>query len=393
MLLLVGFTIPILNLTIVTSVKTIQEESILEINDFSDFRNYYYFNDYIVCENNNSYFYLKLNDSLDFGSYNYLFSSVNSILAFNEFGSTSNFSISIVFDYYYLSEFGEFRFIAGTYNSGYSPYSVAYCLIRDLDDLDDGSFVIGAAHSDGSSNKIQSGLQNNGTIVFSISRTISEISCSIKYGSSIVVSQTWGQLYDQPINYFQLAFQYNAPKNELFFINATSISGSLTVDGVPVDEDPFGLYPNDNILNSNKLKYILWGITTGILIIAIVFLIIRNRMLANKKEIIRDDPQLYQKQERFSEDFLESVVSSEVSGQQLETKTATILDNSISQPKILKDNSKKYTCSICKIEIKVGSEIFECPFCKSYFHKEHYIQWVSTKGKCPVCKKSLIEKK
>lgn len=55
---------------------------------------------------------------------------------------------------------------------------------------------------------------------------------------------------------------------------------------------------------------------------------------------------------------------------------------------------EKYTinvemCMICKLEIRDKQKVITCPFCKSYFHEDHLIEWIALNEDCPVCKKTL----
>ncbi|MFW9923296.1 MAG: RING finger domain-containing protein [Candidatus Thorarchaeota archaeon] len=43
-------------------------------------------------------------------------------------------------------------------------------------------------------------------------------------------------------------------------------------------------------------------------------------------------------------------------------------------------------CSICKLEIKQGEKIAQCPNCLAIFHNDHYEEWLKNGSTCPVCK-------
>ncbi|NHJ05262.1 MAG: E3 ubiquitin-protein ligase [Candidatus Heimdallarchaeota archaeon] len=363
---------------------SIVQVNTLNIVDFSLFKEYLGF-EAIISENKNTSTFFALNSSHS-SSYGSLFASDSYILAFNELGSCSNFSISLTFNYNYSLYFGEFVFSVGSYENYYTR--IAYCKIVDTYETSSGKFTVGAAHSDGWSSRDIGDLINSDQLTFILSRTDSDISCLIKRGSTTIISQTWGQLYDTPANYFRIGLNYNGPLDDFIF-NSTSISGTLSLDGIPVNSDPFDLYPNINTDRPLVYQFLLLGLGTGLIIAIVVLLSFR---LKRKKPIIhRDDPALYQYREPLSEDFLESVVTGNEMVESIETTKTSMLDTIIS-PSILNDKKEKHKCAICKIEIKVGSEIFKCPFCGSFFHKEHYIKWVSTKGKCPVCGKSLMNK-
>ncbi|HUT82899.1 MAG TPA: RING-H2 finger protein [Candidatus Bathyarchaeia archaeon] len=46
---------------------------------------------------------------------------------------------------------------------------------------------------------------------------------------------------------------------------------------------------------------------------------------------------------------------------------------------------KNKHCIICKIELNKKDIIWKCPYCVALFHKQHFIDWISEKAKCPVC--------
>ncbi|MBY9002153.1 MAG: hypothetical protein KGD64_14630, partial [Candidatus Heimdallarchaeota archaeon] len=48
-------------------------------------------------------------------------------------------------------------------------------------------------------------------------------------------------------------------------------------------------------------------------------------------------------------------------------------------------------CEICKDLIQKGDNIVQSKICKHIFHKEHILEWIHMKNKCPICKESLNE--
>lgn len=42
-------------------------------------------------------------------------------------------------------------------------------------------------------------------------------------------------------------------------------------------------------------------------------------------------------------------------------------------------------CAICKLEIREGQKIIQCPSCLAVFHEEHYNEWVKNESACPIC--------
>ena len=48
-------------------------------------------------------------------------------------------------------------------------------------------------------------------------------------------------------------------------------------------------------------------------------------------------------------------------------------------------------CSICGQKLQHEYEMIKCPFCKTYFHKNHLLTWVRAHNDCPSCLRSLFE--
>lgn len=55
------------------------------------------------------------------------------------------------------------------------------------------------------------------------------------------------------------------------------------------------------------------------------------------------------------------------------------------------DDTEDYLCMVCKLPFRKNQEILICPFCQSYFHKQHLLEWLQIADDCPVCNKLLIE--
>jgi uncharacterized CHY-type Zn-finger protein len=56
-------------------------------------------------------------------------------------------------------------------------------------------------------------------------------------------------------------------------------------------------------------------------------------------------------------------------------------------------NSKKIVgiCGVCHLSINEFEELRTCPLCHSMAHREHLLEWVKIKGKCPSCNSNLKE--
>jgi hypothetical protein len=47
------------------------------------------------------------------------------------------------------------------------------------------------------------------------------------------------------------------------------------------------------------------------------------------------------------------------------------------------------TCSICKLELREGQAVLQCPHCSSLFHAEHLAEWLFINPECPICQSPL----
>ncbi|OLS26569.1 MAG: hypothetical protein HeimC3_08880 [Candidatus Heimdallarchaeota archaeon LC_3] len=47
-------------------------------------------------------------------------------------------------------------------------------------------------------------------------------------------------------------------------------------------------------------------------------------------------------------------------------------------------------CMICKLPLKKGQKLSECPNCKNPAHENHWNFWINLKHDCPLCKKSVL---
>ena len=60
---------------------------------------------------------------------------------------------------------------------------------------------------------------------------------------------------------------------------------------------------------------------------------------------------------------------------------------------IYKDECKNNICMICKLEIRIGDRVNQCPHCGCFFHKEHLGDWMRENDNCPVCSAVLVIEK
>lgn len=52
-------------------------------------------------------------------------------------------------------------------------------------------------------------------------------------------------------------------------------------------------------------------------------------------------------------------------------------------------DSDDYLCMVCKLPIRIIQKVVQCPFCQSYFHKDHLYDWLKMADDCPVCNSHL----
>jgi hypothetical protein len=59
---------------------------------------------------------------------------------------------------------------------------------------------------------------------------------------------------------------------------------------------------------------------------------------------------------------------------------------SVYQPKFNGESEEEeLICMICKLEIIPRDTIYICPNCESYYHENHFLNWLVIKATCPVC--------
>ncbi|MHA1739679.1 MAG: hypothetical protein ACTSXA_02540 [Candidatus Heimdallarchaeota archaeon] len=52
----------------------------------------------------------------------------------------------------------------------------------------------------------------------------------------------------------------------------------------------------------------------------------------------------------------------------------------------------KDICMVCKLFLSEKDKILQCPICESLYHKDHLLEWITAKKKCPVCTQVLYTK-
>jgi hypothetical protein len=48
-------------------------------------------------------------------------------------------------------------------------------------------------------------------------------------------------------------------------------------------------------------------------------------------------------------------------------------------------------CMVCKLFLKEKDKILQCPVCESLYHRDHLLEWITVKKKCPVCSQVLYD--
>ena len=50
-------------------------------------------------------------------------------------------------------------------------------------------------------------------------------------------------------------------------------------------------------------------------------------------------------------------------------------------------------CMVCKLFLEKNDKILQCPICESLYHRDHLLEWIKIKKRCPVCSQVLIKNK
>jgi E3 ubiquitin-protein ligase DOA10 len=49
----------------------------------------------------------------------------------------------------------------------------------------------------------------------------------------------------------------------------------------------------------------------------------------------------------------------------------------------------KRICVVCLSEVSEGAPIIECPYCGAIGHENCFEDWITIKGRCPLCRRPL----
>ncbi|MFX0072033.1 MAG: hypothetical protein ACFFAO_13165 [Candidatus Hermodarchaeota archaeon] len=70
-----------------------------------------------------------------------------------------------------------------------------------------------------------------------------------------------------------------------------------------------------------------------------------------------------------------------------ENTEAVIYDKKRETIRVL--TASKSKCAVCGKDIEIFDDVAGCPICQAKAHRQHLVEWITTKHSCPVCKKSL----
>lgn len=371
---------------LLTSAKQNHTED-LEITDESyEFRDFYHFRKYTDSAYVES---SKTNSSIEFDYYpaNKTRDYQNEIYVFlmSDFGSCTNFKISLDINGNFTTGFGDLRLRLGHYEQNTIERDVEVYL-HNNGRITTSGYINYYYKDDEGNRNWESGTEFNSKdrLTLTLERMTGKLVINIEEETRGTILHLEANKYIyQPYHYFLIEFDHESfsdNPNYTFLLNDPVLN--IVVDGEPIENNPF--------FSSNLLEILLpIGIGFVIIILVVVFLIQRRRRITRH---IREDPTLYNRREPLSEDFLESIVTPEMSEVIAKRVHSTVGDKFIPHPMIYDGKLEDSTCMICRAAVNKGDEIFQCPHCEHIFHKDHFIKWVSTKHKCPICKEVLIKK-
>ncbi|MFW9923845.1 MAG: hypothetical protein ACFFDW_11225, partial [Candidatus Thorarchaeota archaeon] len=50
----------------------------------------------------------------------------------------------------------------------------------------------------------------------------------------------------------------------------------------------------------------------------------------------------------------------------------------------------KNICTICKLDIRIDQNVYQCPVCLNYYHDDHLEEWLRNNTTCLICNTELI---
>ncbi len=119
------------------------------------------------------------------------------------------------------------------------------------------------------------------------------------------------------------------------------------------------------------------AVVLGIFVLSLILTLIFYRLRRSRPELFRRYPRRRQLRSPYESVRADSYQYS-TNEQIIEEETESKAIQGISV-------EKNSICSICKLSIDENKEILVCPDCKSPFHKEHLIDWLSEHTDCPIC--------
>jgi hypothetical protein len=361
----------------------------LQFDDFSALTQYHN-GSFIKSINHNS--------SLVFEpSYNGGSASVESyILIFDEHGSCVDFSISLIVEYEYTSAFlGEFEFLAGAY-LGTQTSRIFGCSMDD-DSSGEGLFMINI----GNTGFGHVSFTQSGKVQFNIERTSNQYTIEI-FKDDVLVDNAGGSS-NTKINFFQIKFE---PHSELYYFDfqCTTFEGEISTDGIAVNYNPL-FDDSGNGSSGLQIFFIILGSFLGIFVLSgfgsFVMDRVRRRQRVNRileqRETTDEEEMDETEIEVFGQEFSEPlVIGPTTEPHHLADKkqaAQSLLYRTVAKEMLFDEETMGTArCMICKKELKQEQEVYQCPYCEAFFHKEHFVVWVNVKGTCPVCHQKVIEK-
>jgi len=159
------------------------------------------------------------------------------------------------------------------------------------------------------------------------------------------------------------------------------LTGMLTIVGITFAAE-----------NSNAIfPYILMGIGGvlffGLIVVVIalqrdptIFTLKRNAAVATNSEEYREEANEIYKQ-RVDEAIQKALG--------LRERIPITKDMSVIE---YTDKIEKDVCMVCKLFLSNKDTILQCPVCESLYHRDHLLEWITTRKKCPVCSQVLFKK-
>lgn len=208
------------------------------------------------------------------------------------------------------------------------------------------------------------------TVIYKFKKIGRTLECSIQENNETIIHKKWrSSNFYIPINYLLISLD----TTDNAFFEVTTINGSLLIE----DRNWQALRTRANVI---------LGLIIGLLIIGIItasIFIIRSR-IKQEQQRKREAGAGKVPPEKYIRRVQEAV-------ERAKRRKKDRIEEIELIPIRYEGGIEDEFCMICKLKFSKGQEILQCPLCLSLYHRDHLLQWLTEKKKCPVCREPMTK--